>query len=393
MLNLTVIMGTRPEIIKLAPIIHVGRKKGHQVNVILTGQHREMALPLLQFFKIVPDDDLDVMTPNQTLSSLSERILKCLNSKEKLLKSSDYLLVQGDTTSAFVASYWGFCHRVPVAHVEAGLRTYDLDSPFPEEANRQLIARIATLHFAPTLQAAKFLKEESLSPEKVHTVGNTGIDSIIYALKNISSLNLSDIPDLDKKLIDFIGTNPLILVTAHRRESFGEAFEGICQGILNIASSRKDIRIVFPVHPNPNVRQPVERALGSNPRIYLCNPLAYVGFVALMNRSSVLLTDSGGIQEEGPTLRKPIIVMREKTERPEGVTAGFSQLVGTDPIQIRDQTLKALDEGLLTDCANPYGDGKASERILEKMEQHTFAQKVRKDPRMPFQVATPLFTN
>jgi UDP-N-acetylglucosamine 2-epimerase (non-hydrolysing) len=367
-LTLTVIFGTRPEIVKLAPVIHAAKRRGHRIKAVLTGQHRDMAVPLLKFFKIAPDLDLDVMMPNQTLGALSERILEAMNVNQERLKA-DCLIVQGDTTSAFMASYWAFCQKIPVAHVEAGLRTYDLGAPYPEEGNRQLIGRLADFHFAPTLQATKALENEQVHKERIFTVGNTAIDALQYALEEISALSLTQIPDLTPELVRFVGGHSLILVTAHRRESFGEGFDGICEGIKKIADSREDIRLVYPVHPNPNVRSPVEKHLESHPRILLCDPIPYVGFVALMKRASVLLTDSGGIQEEGPTLRKPIIVMREKTERPEGVTAGFSKLVGTDPGLIVHTTLTALDKGLQTNLENPYGDGKSALRIIETLEK------------------------
>ena len=367
MLMMSVVMGTRPEIIKLAPVIHAGKKAGHRMSVVLTGQHKEMIYPLLRFFEIKPDLELDVMVPDQGLTTLSEKILSGLNECKGELADSDVMIVQGDTTSALMAAYWGFCHRIAVAHVEAGLRTCDLSSPFPEEGNRQLISRIATLHFAPTVQATVSLCNESVPSDKVYSVGNTSIDALQFALKKIQNVEFSKIFGLDSVLAQFVGEKRLVVVTAHRRESFGDEFEGICKGILDLAESRDDLRIVYPVHPNPNVRNMVKRTLGNHSRILLCEPLPYIEFVALLKRAEVILTDSGGIQEEGPTLRKPILVMRKKTERPEGVSAGFSRLVGTDPKKILEESLLALANGLQTEALNPYGDGESSLRIIDTL--------------------------
>lgn len=361
-MRLVIALGTRPEIIKLAPIVHLARRLGHETRVVATGQHRELVRPLLEFFEIQPDLDLDVMTPNQTLTSLSARILEKLDQSRSALEC-DAILVQGDTTTAFMAGYWGFCHRIPVAHVEAGLRTGDLSAPFPEEANRQLLGRIAQWHFAPTSQARDSLLRENVTPSVIHVVGNTGIDALQWTLQK-----LKEHPGfLPSEIQSFAGPHPLVLVTAHRRESFGPGFEGICRGILQALEETPDLRVVYPMHPNPNVRRTVEDRLSNHPRILLCEPLAYPGFVSLMERAQVLLTDSGGIQEEGPTLRKPILVMRESTERPEGIQAGFAKLVGTNPGAIARETRLALREGCTIQAPNPYGDGKASERILETL--------------------------
>lgn len=368
-MEISLIFGTRPEVIKMAPIIHAARRRGHRVQVIFTGQHRELTSPLLEFFDIAPDIDLDVMTHNQTLQSLSERIISRLNLHQDRIRP-DALLVQGDTTSAFVAAYWAMCRKIPVGHVEAGLRTYDLQSPFPEEANRQLIGRIASFHFAPTLQSAKALQAEQIKSDLIHWVGNTAIDALCFTLERIRSGEVPDSEKLDADLARFIGDHKLVLVTAHRRESFGPAFEGICDGILSIAEAREDVRVLYPVHPNPNVREVVFRKLQGHPRIRLCDPISYVKFVHLMSRADVLLTDSGGIQEEGPTLRKPILVMRDCTERPEGIDAGFAELVGTSAERIRDRALLALSTGLMTENLNPYGDGQSSERIVSILDRN-----------------------
>ncbi len=368
-MRFAIVMGTRPEVIKLAPVVLEARKRGHQTSVILTGQHRDMALPLLKFFGITPDVVLDVMVPNQTLTGLTQRLLGAFDQEKKQL-SADCILVQGDTTSAFAAAYWGFCQRIPVAHVEAGLRTYDLGAPFPEEANRQLIGRIANIHFPPTPFARKALLKEGISPKSLFEVGNTAIDALKLTLDQLKKEKQPRAEYLDPAILEFVGDHPMVLVTAHRRESFGEGFESLCQGIFSTVEASKNLRVVFPVHPNPNVSGPVRRLLGGHSRILLCDPVPYVGFVSLLQRADVILTDSGGVQEEGPTLRKPILVMRTRTERPEGVKAGFAKLVGTDARKIKRETLAALKKGCSGRGKNPYGDGKASSRIIASLERY-----------------------
>ncbi len=365
-MKISIVFGTRPEVIKLAPLALHARRTGHDVKLIFTGQHRDLVIPLLRLFGLAPDLDLEAMTPDQTLSGLSSRILVAMDAhREKI--TADVVVVQGDTTSAFIAAYWAFLNQIPVAHVEAGLRTYDLQAPFPEEANRQLIGRLATLHFAPTVQSANALKNECIR-EGVHIVGNTSIDALLYSLGRI---RLGDIPPqglLSPELREFTSKGQTVLVTAHRRENHGEGMKRICGALLEIAEKRPDARIVYPVHPNPNVRKPATELLGNHRRILLCDPLPYLAFVEMMDRAAVLLTDSGGVQEEGPTLRKPILVMRETTERPEGVEAGFAKLIGTDSKAIVDETLLALEKGCITDAPNPYGDGLTSERIVAILE-------------------------
>lgn len=365
-MKITVVLGTRPELIKFAPIIHECQKRGHSVHVVSTGQHREMLNPLFKFFDFSSDTNLDVMVPNQKLTTLSSKVLSALDTHQSRIEDADFLLVQGDTTSACIAAYWGFCRGIPVAHVEGGLRTYDLKAPFPEEANRQIISRISSCHFAPTQAAAVSLKREKVFG-KVHVVGNTAIDALHYTLNRLKEGNVTSGLRMPKEIAQFVGKNPLVLVTAHRRESFGKGFQGICEGISRIADSR-DVKVVYPVHPNPNVRTPVEKSLANHPNILLTPPLPYVGFVELMKRADVLLTDSGGIQEEGPSLRKPILVMREETERPEGVKAGFSKLIGTDPKKISKETLKALKNPFSGAGKNPFGDGKSAIRITKILE-------------------------
>lgn len=363
----TVILGTRPEVIKLAPVIHEARKQGHSVRVIATGQHRELTYPLMKHFGLKADLDLDVMCRNQDLTELSERVLRGFNQERDVLLNSEIFVVQGDTTSAWLGAFWGFIHRIPIAHVEAGLRTYDLTAPFPEEANRQLMSRITDLHFAPTLQAARALMKEGIQDSKISVVGNTSIDALYWTLKSLGEKRISDIPEIPKDVRIFAEMGPYLLVTAHRRESFGEGFEGICEGLLGLLSAEREIRLIYPVHPNPKVREKVTARLSDHPRILLCDPIPYVGFLALLRGAAVVLTDSGGVQEEAPSLLKPIIVLRDQTERPEGVEAGFSHPVGTSPQKIIKKTQDVLREGLATQCANPYGDGLAALRIVQKI--------------------------
>lgn len=374
-MRLGFVFGTRPEVIKLAPVILAARRAGIQSIVALTGQHRDLALPLLRLFGIEADYELDVMRRAQTLSSLSARLLRQLDNE--FLKGLqgmkpgglDALVVQGDTTSAFVAAYWGYCHRIPVAHVEAGLRTEDLFAPYPEEGNRQLIGRLAKIHFAPTVQAKRALISENVRGSSVEVVGNTSIDALKLILKKLESNQVPAKDRLSKSIRTFVRSGKIVLVTAHRRESFGKPFVEVCKGIRKVAESGQDIRVVYPVHPNPNVRNVVQDHLSGHPRIMLCDPLPYAAFAELMAISSVLLTDSGGVQEEGPTLRKPIVVMRNKTERPEGVSAGYAVLSGTDSDRIARSTLKALREGCAGRGKNPYGDGKAATRIVKTIQR------------------------
>lgn len=367
-MKLSIVLGTRPEVIKLAPVILEAKKRGHKAKVILTGQHAHLAKPLLKFFGIKPDLELGSMKKGQSLTELSERMLREFNNNAQSLRS-DVVVVQGDTTSAFLAAYWAFYQKIPVAHVEAGLRTYDLTAPFPEEANRQLIGRIADFNFAPTKAAAQTLHNEKTSNKGIYVTGNTAIDALFFTLERLQrfpKLARKEIPD---QVEDFVSGKRLVLVTAHRRESFGKPFENICKGIRQVSELEKDVVVLYPVHPNPNVRRPVEKMLGGLQKVMLCDPLSYVAFVDLMQRAEVLLTDSGGIQEEGPSLYKPIVVMREQTERPEGVSKGFSVLAGSDPKKIVDETLKGLRRGCRGQGKNPYGDGKAAQRIIEVLSK------------------------
>jgi len=358
------VFGTRPEAIKLSPLIlHMrSRPEQFQARVCLTAQHREMADQVLAAFKITPDYDLDLMLPGQTLFQSTSRILAGL---EAVLESEhpDMLVVQGDTTTTLCGALAGFYTHTPVAHVEAGLRTGDPLRPFPEEMNRVLAGRLATLHFAATEWAARNLEAEGVPPERILVTGNTGIDAVLYVRDALEKGRLEGFSGLELS-----PARRMILVTAHRRESFGEGFEQICRALRRLAE-RSDIEIVYPVHPNPNVREPVNRLLAGRERIYLVEPLDYVPFVDLMRRAYLLLTDSGGIQEEGPSLGKPVLVMREKTERPEAVQAGTARLVGTSCERIVEETERLLEDPSeyesMARIHNPYGDGQASPRIAD----------------------------
>lgn len=368
------VLGTRPEAIKLAPVIACFREAAFpgpnpefQVSVVATAQHRGLLDQALDAFGISPDHDLNVMQPGQSLFQSTSRIVAAL---EPVLAAErpDMVLVQGDTTSTFCGALCAFYNNVPVGHVEAGLRTGDLREPFPEELNRVLATRLSTLHFAPTEMAAANLKREGVSAERVTVTGNTCIDAILQTRDALDAgrLTASGLPELD-------ASKRLILVTAHRRESFGAGFEGICQGLLKLAA-RGDVEIVYPVHPNPNVLATADTHLRGVDFIRLVEPLAYVPFVELMRRADVLLTDSGGIQEEGPSLGKPVLVMREKTERPEAVEAGTARLVGTDPRKIFAETSLLLDDAdeyaRRSRLHNPYGDGRASARIRDSVRSY-----------------------
>lgn len=358
------IFGTRPEAIKLCPLVHAlrAREPEVRVRVSVTAQHREMLDQVLAAFDVKPDHDLDLMRPNQTLAEASARMLAGLDPILEQEKPA-LVVVQGDTTTTLFGALSAFYRRVPVAHVEAGLRTHDLSQPFPEELNRVLAGRIATLHFAATEGAAANLRREGVEPGAITVTGNTGIDAVLHVRDGLESGRLKgrEWPELD-------GSRKVILVTAHRRESFGEGFERICEAVLRL-SEREGVTIVFPVHPNPNVRRPVERWLRGRANVVLVEPLDYVPFVDLMRRAYLMVTDSGGIQEEAPSLGKPVLVLREKTERPEAVEAGTVRLVGTDVERIVSEAGRLIDDERMYEAMsavhNPYGDGRASARISD----------------------------
>jgi len=364
MQKILLIFGTRPEAIKLCPVIRSLREhpSRFQVKVCVTAQHREMLDQVLEAFDVRPDHDLDLMLPGQTLFQSTSRILAGLE-RVLAVERPSMVIVQGDTTTTFCGALAAFYLHIPVAHVEAGLRTGDLRQPFPEEMNRVLTSHLAALHFAATEKAAENLRREGVAPCSITVTGNTGIDAVLYVRDGLEQGKLRgrDWAELD-------ASKKLIVVTAHRRESFGSGFERICRALAEVAN-RPDVQLVYPVHPNPNVQGPVQRYLDRQPNIRLVEPMDYVPFVDLMRRAYLLITDSGGIQEEGPSLGKPILVLREKTERPEAVLAGTVKLVGTDQAAIVSEATRLLENRESYDAMarvhNPYGDGNASPRIAE----------------------------
>lgn len=363
------VFGTRPEAIKMAPLIKElqSRPDSFTVTVCVTGQHKEMLYQVLDFFSIKPDYDLEVMQPNQTLfgvtAAIFSKIEPVLNEVEP-----DIVLVQGDTTSVLAGAIGAFYKQIKIGHLEAGLRSGDMYSPFPEEMNRVLVSRITDYHFAPTKRSADALRSENVPDEKIFEVGNTVIDALL--------LGIDIVKDDEKysqhfKDIDF--SKKVILVTGHRRESFGGGFESMCGAVKRLAESNSDVEIVYPVHLNPNVRKPVSEILGSTKNVHLIEPLDYPYLIWLMNKSYLVLTDSGGIQEEAPTLGKPVLVMRDVTERQEGVEAGTAMLVGTDGDVIYREAQRLLDDGMaygdMANAINPYGDGTTSKLIADILEK------------------------
>lgn len=368
--------GTRPEAIKLAPVIgHLRERAGEfRVTVCLTSQHRELLRQVTDFFHIEDDVDLDIMVRNQTLEHITATVVTRMRGVLEQFHP-DILLVQGDTTTVFAASLAAYYQKIAVGHVEAGLRTGDKYSPFPEEMNRMLTGVLADLHFAPTRLAAENLAREGKRADSVFVTGNTVIDALFLGRSILEQWDeerrwdLLRQASLPEQLVRDLrgGGARLITVTAHRRESFGEPFERMCEAMRDIARRHPDVAIVYPVHPNPNVREVVNRILGSEERVHLIEPVRYEQLLFLMDRSVLLLTDSGGIQEEGPSLRKPVLVMREVTERPEGIDAGVARLVGTRRERIVSEVSELLEDKHayeeMTGKANPYGDGRASGRI------------------------------
>ncbi len=363
------VFGTRPEAIKMAPLIRESlRHSEFETKVCVTGQHREMLDQVLYFFTISTDYDLNIMKPNQTLFDITADGLKAF---EKVLRENqpDIIVVQGDTTSAFLGALAGFYSKTKIVHIEAGLRSGRKYSPYPEEINRILISHIADYHFAPTKKAVQALKKESITTN-VHCVGNTSIDALLWGLEIIKKQG-------DEKYIAFYSqidfSKQIILVTGHRRESFGATFEEICMAIKDIADTFPNVEIVYPVHLNPQVREPVYKILSKHPRIHLLEPLEYPHMLWLMNKSYLVLTDSGGIQEEAPSLGKPVLVMRDVTERTEGIASGTAILVGTNRKTIFNQTKKLLSNSKLykkmSTATNPYGDGSASKKILNQLKK------------------------
>jgi UDP-N-acetylglucosamine 2-epimerase (non-hydrolysing) len=360
------VFGTRPEAIKMFPVVHALRGYGAiDVRVCVTAQHREMLDQVLEIARIVPDVDLDVMTPNQSLDALLARLVTGLGETFDREKP-DRILVHGDTLTTMAATLAAYFRKIPVGHVEAGLRSGNIYHPWPEEVNRKVAGAVADLHFAPTDTAAAALRAENVPGERIHITGNTVIDALLA-----TKARIDDEPSLAAGLgalaARFSGRR-IIAVTSHRRENFGEGMKAIADAIAGIAA-RDDVAVIFPVHPNPHVRSAMEPILGGLSNVALIDPLDYPHFVRLLGMSSLVLTDSGGVQEEAPSLGKPVLVMRETTERPEGIAAGTARLVGTDTNRIVSEIFSLLDDesayNAMARAHNPFGDGRAAERIAE----------------------------
>ncbi len=368
-MKLLFFFGTRPEAIKLSPLVKELKKYGElfDVKVCVSAQHREMLDQVLGFFDIKPDSDLDVMKPNQNLYEILNKSITGIRDVITQCRP-DYLIVQGDTTTTFAGALGAYYEKVKVAHIEAGLRSFDKYAPFPEEMNRRLTSHIADLHFAPTEKAKQNLLKESVLEDKIFVVGNTGIDALFLCLDKVEKKKPSDFPAL--RAINF--DRKIILVTGHRRESFGKPFENICQALKKLAQS-DSVEVVYPVHLNPNIRRPVFEILNNLPNMHLIDPLDYLSFVYLMNRSYLIITDSGGIQEEAPSLGKPVLVMRDVTERVEGIEAGTARIVGTDQEAIIKATLSLLENRgeyeRMARAINPYGDGTACAKIRQVLSK------------------------
>ena len=366
MQKLLFIFGTRPEAIKMAPLIKAFQKEtAFDTKVCVTAQHREMLDQVLDFFEIKADYDLNVMKPNQNLYTLTATIITELKTVLEHC-NPDYIFVHGDTTTTMAASIAGFYAGAKVCHIEAGLRTFNKYAPFPEEINRKVTGAIADFHFAPTQQAKQNLLREGIDEKSILVTGNTVIDALLESAKKVEKLQDEEIDAL-KKIID--STKKLILVTGHRRENQGEGFIHICEAFKKIALQNPEVQIIYPVHLNPKVKEPVYRILSGIENVKLIAPLAYPAFVWLMNQSYLIITDSGGVQEEAPSLGKPVLVMRDTTERPEAVSAGTVILVGTNEQKIVDECEQLLNNQekytKMTALHNPYGDGKACQRIVE----------------------------
>ncbi len=368
MMKILVVFGTRPEAIKMAPLVHrLKQAPGIETRVCVTAQHRQMLDQVLRLFGITPDYDLNTMKANQTLAGLASGILEGLD--PVLVECApDLVLVHGDTLTTFAATLGAFYRHIPVGHVEAGLRTGNLQSPWPEEANRVLTGRLASLHFSPTAKARSNLLAEGVDAVRVWVTGNTVIDALFWVKSRLDGD--PSIGQAFDREFDFLSPDRrMVLITGHRRESFGVGFERICNAIRQMSTEYPSVDWVYPVHLNPNVREPVTRILGGIPNVHLIDPLDYMPFVYMMDRSTLILTDSGGVQEEAPSLGKPVLVMRDTTERPEAVEAGTVRLVGSSSGCIIDGLRELLDNHdsylAMTRAHNPYGDGKACDRIVE----------------------------
>lgn len=369
-MKILVVFGTRPEAIKLAPLIKLVRSDSYfDVRICVTGQHKEMLQQVLSLFDLQPDTNLGIMEKSRNLSEITSNAILGLNTEIQTYKP-DYVLVHGDTTTTFSASLAAFYANVPVGHIEAGLRTGNIQSPWPEEFNRRVTSLVASRHYCPTEQSQHNLVSEGVPKDSTKVTGNTVIDALLLTSKKIrSNRTLSE--SLREKFNYLDSKKRTILVTGHRRESFGSGFENLCHAIKTL-SKRTDIQIVYPVHLNPNVQKPVSRILQNTKNVHLTNPMGYVEFIYLMMNSYLILTDSGGIQEEAPSLGKPVLVTRETTERPEGIDAGTVKLVGTNENAICTAVTSLLDDNAhytkMSTAHNPYGDGTASEIIIEDLK-------------------------
>ena len=373
MKKILIVFGTRPEAIKMAPVVRVFKSdpEHFETKVCVSGQHREMLDQVLKIFDIVPDYDLNIMKAGQDLYDITSRVM--LGMRDVLNKfTPDVLFVHGDTTTSSIAALAAFYKQIPVAHVEAGLRTHNIYSPWPEEMNRQVTGRITTYHFAPTETAKQNLLKENIKEEQIFVTGNTVIDAlhmVLDKLENTRELSQNILSDFTHKGITFNPDQKILLVTGHRRENFGQGFLNICEALKEIALKFKDLTIIYPVHLNPNVQKPVYDILGEVENIRLIEPLEYLPFVYLMSQSHMVLSDSGGIQEEAPGLGKPVLVMRDTTERPEAVDAGTVELVGTDKEVIVQKVSELMTNNekyeQMSKAYNPYGDGKAAGRIRD----------------------------
>jgi UDP-N-acetylglucosamine 2-epimerase (non-hydrolysing) len=368
-----VVFGTRPEAIKMAPVVkRLQQSSLLNVSVCVSAQHREMLDQVLTLFDIRPEFDLDLMRPNQSLIGITSAVLEGVG-RVIDIATPELIVVHGDTTTTFAAALAAFYRRIPVAHVEAGLRTGNFNAPWPEEMNRRFTGQLSTFHFAPTLAARTNLLNEGLDQRAIWVTGNSVIDALMDVLNRISRDALLS-QQLSDRMPWLRNTHRrTILVTGHRRENFGEGLESVCRALLQLATE-SDVDIVYPVHPNPNVMQPVHRLLGGLPNVHLVEPMDYLPFVYLMSRSYFVITDSGGVQEEAPSLGKPVLVMRETTERPEAVSAGTVLMVGVDEIRILNEARRLLNDPdhyrKMSTSHNPYGDGCAADRIVKIIEGH-----------------------
>ena len=363
MKKILLVIGTRPEAIKMAPVIHALKKEAWaNVRVLATAQHRHMLDQVNEFFGIVPDIDLNIMRPNQALTTLTARLLLELDEVLKA-ESPDAVLVQGDTTTVMAVAMACFYCRIPIGHVEAGLRTWDMSNPFPEEANRVIAGKLARWHFAPTVGSRQNLIKEGVPAADIIVTGNTVIDALLMSANQDVGLSVP----LDS-------SRRVVLVTSHRRENFGEPFRNICRALRTLAENNPEVEFLYPVHPNPNIKDVAYEFLGGVRNFILCEPLDYLPFIAAMKRAYIILTDSGGVQEEAPALGKPVLVLRDETERPEAVEQGVVKLVGANYERIIEETQRLLDDESayksMARGVSPYGDGHAAERIVKTLREY-----------------------